>query len=77
MKLVVSYRKKLRFRDNLGYAITIHLADGMGSEGGPSNREGVQMYWSGDGSQAYKSTADRLIEVLDSDYTGSVIIYCH
>lgn len=36
MKLVVSYRKKLRFRDNLGYAITIHLADGMGSRAGPA-----------------------------------------
>lgn len=38
VKLVVSYRKKLRFRDNLGYAITIHLADGMGNRGGPEPR---------------------------------------
>jgi len=40
VKLVVSYRKKLRFRDNLGYAITIHLADGMGCRGGPDPGRG-------------------------------------
>jgi len=43
VKLVVSYRKKLRFRDNLGYAITIHLADGMGNWDGPDSR--VEKGW--------------------------------
>lgn len=40
VKLVVSYRKKLRFRDNLEYAITIHLADDLGSQAGPDRRVG-------------------------------------
>lgn len=38
VKLVVSYRKKLRFRDNLGYAITIYLEDDLGSQTGPDPR---------------------------------------